>query len=761
VSKKKHKHTPRLSPPAGPLTPRQAGLRAFRRGDFNTAIAEWSRLDATSEPGIPAALAEAHFRRALLTHDETLRKNDLRQTVELAPGEGRYWYHLGLAQHRAERLDDASAAYTRAVELGFTRGGVGLTRGLAEVERNPEVDLDALGLPETDWVTLRPIAALLRGEAQAVLDAPPPPNPNDPLAALWRGLALVHAGQVERALPVLASPAQRLKGEAEAVRALYHGLALAASGDEPRALNVWAAAAARTATPRLQAALATAQLRRIRAAVEAGDWPTVLSAIERERRVAAEHAGFRAVEVVARNRLANAAAMQGDWEAALGHWAQIRSALEAYPELGPITPILHNLGVALERAGHWEEAAEAWSALLNRLPRRATKKSPAELGLPLPVAEYRAWLRRRVLDAFKRGGRPDAAITHYRNAVKAGPDDIDLRLELADALLANDQIIAARNELQRILKKWPAHVEARLRLAEVHRQRGEWYGAELELRGVLETDPDHAAARRGLAEMLIERAHAQFDYGYFAQAKTLYEEALALTPDDPMFLVWLGNTELAQRRLPAARERFDAALAKGDLHTYVSVFTCWAQRNNLSEARGIIQRAEAAGFGSPHFYIDAAAECFKLANGPRSPLGFGFPGAPRRADDPWEQLGRDLLHQAESGRIDSIEELQHLIGSLGPLRPDLALNYAQALVHRTPDDPLAIMMLAVLQGMSGQSKAGKDSLRRAAALARKQGKLELLEEIEEFRSLVNNPFLAQASQMGMLPDFFDDEELEW
>ena len=758
MSKKKHRHARRFLLQPGPLTPRQSGLRAFHRGDFNTAIAEWSRADATTEPGLRAALAEAHFRRALITADANLRTGDLRQAVEWIPGEGRYWYHLALAQHRADRLDDAIPAYTRAVELGFTRSGVSFARGLAEVERNPGLNLGALELPEADRAELRPIAALLRGEAQSVLDAPPA-HPDNPLAALWRGLALIQTGQLQDALSVLASQPQRLRGEAEAVRALYHGLALAGSGDEAKALNVWTAAATRTSTPRLQDALAKAHLRRARADAEAGDWSAVLSSTAERRRVVPEHTGLLSIELVARSRLANEAAARGDWESAREHWMRMRAALEGQPEFGPVTPVLHNLGVTLERVERWEEAAEAWSALLSRLPRRPTKKSPTDLHLPLPVAEYRAWLRRRVLDAYKRAGRPDEAIAHYRSAVKADPDDADLRLELADALLANDQIVAGRNELQRILKMMPAHAEAHLRLAEVHRQRGEWYAAEQQLRVVLETDPAQAAARRGLAEMLIERGHAQFDIGYYGRAKALYEEALSHTPDDAMLLVWLGNTELALRQAPSARARFDAALAKGDLHTFVAVFACWAHCNDRAEAQRILERAEAAGLASPHFYIDVAAECFKLAGGPPAPIGLR--GSTRRGDGPWEKLGRDLLQKAESGRIDSVEELQHIIGLLGPLRPDLALNYAQTLIRRTPDDPLAILFLGILQGLSGQSKAGKDSLRRAAWLARKQGDVELLDEIEQYRTLINNPLLGLAPQMGMPPDFFDDEDLEW
>ena len=118
------------------------------------------------------------------------------------------------------------------------------------------------------------------------------------------------------------------------------------------------------------------------------------------------------------------------------------------------------------------------------------------------MAEKRAWLRRRVLTCYQKAGQPDAAITHYRAAVKADPDDLDLRLELAEALLANEQEIAGRNELRRILERDPHHQGANAKLAEFHQMRGEWWEAERLYRDVLAADPDNNSAKRGLAELL-------------------------------------------------------------------------------------------------------------------------------------------------------------------------------------------------------------------------------------------------------------------
>jgi tetratricopeptide (TPR) repeat protein len=769
VSKRKHKH--RFSPPPNPaVTPKQNGLKAFSRNDFSTAIEQWSRLDLETEPAVRSAMAEAHFRRALAARDVEQCLADLTRSTELIPGEGRFWYHLGLAHHRADQIDEALAAYARASEAGFSRKGLSLVRGLAAIEHAPDVDMETQDwLSPTDRLALFPVAALLRGKPQDVLDSKPgnwfdrlkaqvTGNAADPFSLLWRGLALSATGQVAEALTALAPPGQPLKAGAESTRALYHAAALAATGDQAAALAEWTSAATRMPTPRIQAVAANAYLRLARSAAEAGQWQAVLASTQTALKALPGQPALRAVELVAHNRLAGESAERGDWKTAILHWQHMCTALDEDPQLGPITPILHNLAIAHERSEQWEVAAEDWSALLSRLPKRPTKKSQTNLHLPLPVPELRAWVRRRVLDCYKRAGRPDQAITHYRNAAKANPDDLDLRLELADALVANDQIVAGRNELQRILQKDPRHVDAHVRLAEVHLERSELYAAEQELRAALETDPKHAPAQRGLAEILSERGHDQFNAGFYSQAKKSYQEALQLTPDDAQLLVWLGNTELAMTKVAAARERFDTAMTKGDLHTYVAVFGCWAERGNLTEARHIIDRAVAAGVASPHFYVDVAGECFQSMQRSMSPMG--FPGAKRAGDNTWERLGREMLQKADVGDANA-DTLRHIISILGPLQPDIALEYAQKLIRRTPNDPVALMYLGVLQGMIGQRRTAKDNLRKAASLARKQGNHELLEEIEQAREVIDNPLLGMMSQMGIPFDELDDEELYW
>jgi tetratricopeptide (TPR) repeat protein len=774
MSKKKHHQFPASN--SGPTNIKQRGLQSFRQNDLTSAIVQWSQLNLETEPTLRPALAEAHFRRASITKDAAVRFADLQRAIELLPNEGRFWYHLGLAHHRADQLDEAIAAYDHAREVGYTHNAWGFVRGLAAIERDPQIDLDTLtALSPADRSALFPIAALLRNDPQAVLDTQAgswfdrvkDQVTGNSMTVLWRGLAFIALKQSASAIEALAPTGRTYKAGAEAARAYYHGLALMIDGQREAALKEWQAAATRTPTPRLQAAVAADQLQQLKSLAEANRWAAALQAAQQALKVTPDQLPLLTIESIAHNRLASDAIGRSDWPEAIRQWQALRKTLESHPKLGPIIPVLHNLAVAHEKLVHWSDAAESWNELIAKLPKRQTKKSQAELQLPLPLPEFRAWLRRHVLDCYKHANQPELAITHYRNLVKTSPDDLDLRLELAETLLANQQELAARNELKRIITKDARQIEARLMLAEIHHARGEIWAAEEQLRAAVEIDPTHEVARRGMSELMIERGNNAFNSGRYIEAKKVYLEALQLTPDDIQLLIWLGNTELALRNLPAAYQHFDAALSRGELHTYVHVFDCWAKDDNMAEAKMIITRAEAAGFGNAHFYVDLVDVCFKAARFSEEAFD---PFAPPRQKkkpvaNPWEQFAHELLQKAEATSDDRVEMYRHIVGLLGPSKSDIALSYAKKLTELTPDDAMAWMQLAVMQGTAGQTKLAKETLHQASRLARKQGDSAMLEKIEQARQIINNPLMGMFSKMGIsLDDLaadmdFDEEDL--
>ena len=67
------------------------------------------------------------------------------------------------------------------------------------------------------------------------------------------------------------------------------------------------------------------------------------------------------------------------------------------------------------------------------------------------------------------------------------------------------------------------------------------------------------------------------------------------------------------------------------------------------------------------------------------------------------------------------------------------------------------MLLGLAQGLNNHAREARDTLRRAAGLARRQGDVALAQQIESMRQDIDNPLLPFALRMGSL---FGDEDLD-
>ncbi|MCW3099313.1 MAG: hypothetical protein JWL77_4931 [Chthonomonadaceae bacterium] len=758
-------HKP-ANPAPRPTGPQSLGLKAFHVGNYGEAIRLWSGLDSGAEPPVRAAIAEAHFRRALATRVSVSEAvADLRAAVDLLPEEARFWYQLGLILHRSDRLEEARRAYARAADLGLVRRGIGVVRGLAELEVDPQLSLDSL-----PWLTpeartaLVPVARLLQGETGA---APTlrisdnnslPPNAADPVTAFWYGLTLLANGFPQDAYAALApAKGQRLPIGVEPIRAFYFGVAAALAGKPQVALSHWrdmtrlGQASARP--PHLTAYITQIIAHSILAHQQDGQWEEALKEAQSGAKLAPDDPWLLQAILVATNRLAAAAREAGDWDGAVDHWQIMRSILEKRPDLGPLSPILHNLAIAHEATEEWEEAAKAWAALLNTLPGRRggrASKNPAPATAGPSHDEQRAWMRRRILDNYKRADLPEEAIAYYKQAIKADPENLQLRLEMASALLANEQIIAGRNEVQRILDKDPNYVDALLLLAEIHQARDEGYAAEQALIRVLEIDPKHDTARKALRQTIVERGMDAFNSGRYPQARDIYTRALTYIPNDPQVLAFLGETELVLGRKKEAHAHFDAVLAVGTPEAYLHMFSVWARSLNESEARKVIQRAEGAGFDLSDFYIAAGIVCLNRVG----PIDVPVPAGARQPSQAWVKWGPELIEKGLDSAPDRADALARLLPALGPKHAEITVGYARQRVELKPEDPEPCIDLAFYQGFAGDAVGAKKTLTQADQLARKQGRKDLIDKIAEFRRELDSPFF------GMLGSFMRESGLD-
>lgn len=751
MAKAKHKRggVPRGWHPPDPTTATgQRGLRAFNAGHFDEAIAAWTPL-APHDERVRAALAEAHFRRGLAGTMEDGGLGDLRQAVGLVADEPRFHYHLGLALHRAGDLPAAGAAYRAALARDPAFPGAGLALATAALERDPVADLAALpGSTPQVRATLAPVRALLRG-------ATPETAGGDAPAQLWRGLALIGAGDgaARRAL----DDERSLPAGAAKVRRYYRGAAAAGAGDEDAALAAWQGVhedANGPHRPWLRQNLTALVLRRLEVLRE-GDDPAEAAALARVALPLAEGAGGAALGealIAALDRGACRAAEAGDWARATILWERARGALGSGKGLGSPRSLHHNLALAYEAQERWVEAAESWRAML----RTRTRRPAAGDGGELSDAQW-SWVRKRVIEDYRRADRPGEAVAIFRQAIKADPDALDLRVQLADALLANEQPQAAENELGRVLEHDPRHVEARLRLAAARFALQEWAAAEGHLRVALAVAPDRDDVRRQIAETILGRADQLHEYMNFAAAAAAYEEGAAFAPDDYRFPMGRARVAFDQRKPKVARAALERALARGadDPGAWTEAIASWAIEGKLDEARATLARAEAAITATPEFYIGVATALLDH-DASASPLDFLLGPPPARQDSaqgaPWTALASELLERAVAIRPGDTGPRLHIAASLLVTNRDLALRYAEEAGHLAPDDPAVLRVVGLVQAVNDRKREAKETLRRAARLARQVGDATMAREIDEVRREVDSPFFGLALSAPFLGD---------
>jgi hypothetical protein len=185
--------------------------------------------------------------------------------------------------------------------------------------------------------------------------------------------------------------------------------------------------------------------------------------------------------------------------------------------------------------------------------------------------------------------------------------------------------------------------------------------------------------------------------------------------------------------------------------------------DEIDEARAVLARAEAALRSPLDLYMQLGPLIIAQTTPPPPMLNpFLFmtreppPPPPPPADTPWSRMAAELLDKAVALRPDDPKLWIAIAAGLLVPRPDLAQRYAEGAVRLAPDDPSLLITLGITMGLNEHKRAGKETLRRAAQLARKQGNPALAREAEAMRKEIDSPFLRSSLQMSAMFDQFDD-----
>lgn len=692
-------------------SPAARGQHAFHQGDYDTAIAAWTQaLEEKPPAGVTAALAEVYLRRGLTRfYREGQRKaglSDLEEAASLVPDDARYAYHLGLAQHHLGHLDAALVAYRLALAANpsLLRAAELAVLAMLEQGQTPSETAAWKALPPERQVEFGLFLRLLGGQPSAAGAG----TPTTEGARLWHALASLQSGDAV-ARDVLLSIGQDGDKPAavRAVAAYVLGLDALRCDRQEEALAHWEAAhRLGMDTPALRENLYQLYYTQAEGEMEQGRWANAAALANAARSLSPGERELIALASAAHFRAGHSEAQTGRWQQALGY-------LEKARELGENSRgLLQNLALAYEKAGRFGQAADLWRQVVRRRPRKA---SAHDALTPQQVA----LLWGHVAECYRRAGDVEEAISTLRNAVKNDPKNTDLRLELVDALVADDRWTAARNEIKRILKKEPENVGALVRSARI--EEGSWYPARAQSiwRQILALDPSHLEARERLAELLERKGDRLVRFGMADQALEHYHEALTWMPEEPYLYLACADCHFDKDAAEAAREEMERAFAlqPDDLEVYHSAVDLCHTQDRPEEAEWVISRAEElavpreAGRRLPAgFYLDLAECCFK-----------------RRQTE----VGDDYVRRAEQSAVGDVDGLVVVaVFYLARDEEGRAVTFLDEALRLDPEHGAANLHMGMSYAWALEMREANRHWRRARRTARQTGDRELLEAVE-------------------------------
>ncbi|MCV3238644.1 tetratricopeptide repeat protein [Mesorhizobium sp. ZC-5] len=205
---------------------------------------------------------------------------------------------------------------------------------------------------------------------------------------------------------------------------------------------------------------------------------------------------------------------------------------------------------------------------------------------------YREGVAARMEQRFKE------AVSLLDRAKTLAPDNADVLVQLGFTQLALANNTAAREAFEQALAIAPSYEDARFGLAQIAFRSSDFVEARRLAAAVVGAQPDHAEAKQLLTsieaaekadqaepppaaragptsqpakrakpgpsrlETTLQRARKLREEGRFAEAETLYREALALSPGNADVLVALGLVAGFQQDFDEAERFFQAALEK-------------------------------------------------------------------------------------------------------------------------------------------------------------------------------------------------------
>lgn len=723
MSKKKKKQTKEQNLAQSLKALTQNGVKAFRMKEYEKAIATWERIPVPKRPAV--MLAEAYFRLGLSLFygaDPQGGLNHLQTAIQFLPDDPAYAYHLGLAFHRHGNLTGALNAYQMACKKPgpiTARAAYPLALVLFQSGQDPSAN--------PIWKELTPAEQSALVSAGVFRRRPYTLPPEAPL--LWHALTSLESDNREQAQAQLEQATATATNPAEKGLAHYYLGVLAARADDlESAQRAWeAAVAAGLRLERLSANLAEIYQRRAEDALANDDIQTALAAATEAKRHHPEDNAL--VELLAQihQQLGYQAATHNRWSEAQNHW-QTAVKLDS----GSFR-LAYNLALAYEKSGNFLDAGETWREALRRRPRRADH--PDALG-----DDQVARLWQRVAECYSKAGEFDEVGRIYQQAIKWSPENLELRLAVAENAMREGRLQLASNELERILERDPKHIPALVCMGEVCSQdESYWWNRQAPKywQKALEIDPKNTQARQFLAEWYLDQAEEAHHWSKCDDALKNYQKSLEFRPGNIQALSGLIGCHLCLENSAQAEDNLQQVLVSAKtLDDYARIIDTLLVFDQHPRAMEVLSTAESRLPDIPaKFYVETARPLLK--NHKTEQANFWLQKAITKAT-PQDNI---LIMIA-----DFVMDFDEAI----------AYEYAQRALEQE-NTGQAHVLLGVLESKRDNKAASKKHFREAEHIARQTKDEELMSRLEAARIYLAGPQALMRRLMDMGdPDLLDE-----
>ncbi|MBC8497095.1 MAG: tetratricopeptide repeat protein, partial [Chloroflexi bacterium] len=338
--------------------------------------------------------------------------------------------------------------------------------------------------------------------------------------------------------------------------------------------------------------------------------------------------------------------------------------------------------------------------------------------------EQVARLWQHTAETYRKANQPDQAIQVYQQAIKWDPDNLSVRLALAEDLLAGDRLDAAQSELQRVLKRNKKHIPALLRMGEVLFHSDQWWVREEAphyWKRILKLESDHFQARQALADYYRDQAEIDYSWDRFGKAIKDYKEAMKYQPNHAPTLAAIANCYIQDDDSDSAQPYIEQAIGLATKKEYVfsEIIGAWILVEDFDRALELMRQAEESIEPVPvDFYLVHAAQLFEM----------------EQTEDAAIWLDSAIEH-APSG--------QPVLLMIGEMAMDydeqLARRYLEQAVAEEQSTGQAHLLLGILADHEGDQRESRRHWRQAGHIARKTRDTELKERLEFARFMAGGP----------------------